>query len=61
VDERRIPLSDLQRLQVWVKTAPAVPEGDWYKNFGSFKLCCRGEYPKTFLIGGMKPYGQEIE
>jgi len=24
-------------------------------------LCGRGEYPKTFLIKGMKPYGKEIK
>jgi hypothetical protein len=61
VEERRIPLADLRRLQVWVKAEPYAPEGDWYKDFGSFKLCGNGEYPKTFLIKGMKPYGQEIE
>jgi hypothetical protein len=60
VDERRIPLADLRRLQAWVKTEPA-PEGDWYKDFGSFKLCGSGEYPKTVLIKNMKPYSEEIE
>ena len=61
VDQRRIPLADLRRLQVWVKTEPHAPEGDWYKDFGSFKLCGTGEYPKTVLIKGMTPYGAEIE
>ena len=61
VDERRIPLADLRRLQVSVKSEPIAPEGDRYKDFGSFKLCGRGEYPKTFLIKGMKPYGDEID
>ena len=61
VDERRIPLAELRCLQAWVKTEPEAPEGDWYKDFGSFKLCGRGEYPKTFLIKGMKPYGKEIK
>jgi hypothetical protein len=61
VDERRIPLADLQRLQAWVKTDPSAPDGDWYKDFGSFKLCGSGALPKTFLIQGMKPYGKRIE
>lgn len=61
VAERRIPLADLQRLQTWVKAEPQAPEGDWYKDFGSFKLCGSGEYPKTVLIKGMQPYGDEIE
>lgn len=61
VAERRIPLADLQRLQTWVKAEPYAPQGDWYKDFGSFKLCGAAEYPKTFLIKGMQPYGDEIE
>jgi hypothetical protein len=61
IDGRRIPLADLRRLQAWVKTEPYSPEGDWYKDFGSFKLCGSGEYPKTVLIKNMKPYGEEIE
>jgi len=40
---------------------PLAPAGDWYKEFGSFKLCGSGEYPKTFLLKGMKAYGREIE
>ena len=61
VNERRIPLADLRRLQEWVKSAPQAPDGDWYKDFGSFKLCGSGEFPKTVLIKGMKSYGEEIE
>ena len=33
----------------------------WYKDFGSFKLCGSGPYPKTVLVRGMEPYGEEIE
>lgn len=28
---------------------PEVPEGYCYRDFGSFKICGRGSYPKTFL------------
>ena len=37
------------------------PDGDWYKDFGSFLLCGSGEYPKTVLAKGMKPFGKEIQ
>ncbi len=61
VDQRRISLADFRRLQVWVKGEPHAPQGDWYRDFGSFMLCGTGEYPKTVPIKGMKPYGEEIE
>ena len=61
VEERRIPLSDLRRLQEWAASHPLAPDGDWFKDFGSFKLCGRGEFPKTVLLKGMLPSGDEIE
>jgi hypothetical protein len=39
---------------------PEAPEGDWYKNFGSFMLCGTGKYPKTVLTKEMKPFGVEL-
>jgi hypothetical protein len=41
-------MDDLGRLREWVKTAPECPDGDWYKDFGSFVLCGAGEFPKPF-------------
>ena len=61
VQQREISLTDLRRLQVWVKSEPYAPDGDWYKDFGSFKLCGSGEYPRTVLTRNMKPFGNEIE
>lgn len=61
VEQREISLTDLRRLQAWVKSEPNAPDGDWYKDFGSFKLCGSGQYPKTVLLKGMKPYDEEIE
>jgi hypothetical protein len=61
VGQREISLVDLRRLQEWVKSGPWAPEGDWYKDFGSFKLCGSGEFPKTVLSKSMKPFGQKIE
>jgi hypothetical protein len=61
VSERKISLDDLRRLQDWVRTGPDAPEGDWYKDFGSFLLCGTGEFPKTVLSKGMKPFGQSLK
>ena len=50
--DRNIGLEDLSRLREWIESRPDVPDGDWYKDFGSFKLCGQGRYPKTFLLPG---------
>lgn len=47
-----ISIEDLNRLRLWMETKPEVPEAPWYKDFGSFKLCGEGKYPKTFLLAG---------
>ena len=60
VQEREISLSDLKRLQAWVQTEPFAPDGDWYKDFGSFKICGQGPFPKTFLIPGQAAKGSSI-
>ena len=39
---------------------PEVSEGDWYKDFGSFKICGRGSYPKTFLLRGQTARGESL-
>ena len=61
VEERRISLRDLQRLQHWVNAGPWAPDGDWYKDFGSFTNCGSGEFPKTVQAKGMAPFGTRIE
>ncbi len=58
--ERSIHLEDLNRLRQWVETRPEVPDGDWYKDFGSFKLCGSGKLPKTFLLRGQAAAGKEL-
>ena len=60
VQGRQISQDDLRRLQNWVRSDPIAPEGDWYKDFGSFKLCGSGEYPRTVLTKEMKAFGEEI-
>ena len=58
--DRNVGLDDLNRLRIWVETLPNVPEGRWYKDFGSFKLCGEGKYPKTFLLAGQAASGQKL-
>ena len=58
--DRKIGLEDLNRLRIRMDTQPDVPEGPWYKDFGSFKLCGEGKYPKTFLLAGQAAAGQKL-
>jgi hypothetical protein len=55
--ERSISLTDLNALRIWMETEPDVPEGEWYKDFGSFKICGAGAFPKTFLLPGQPARG----
>ena len=58
--DRAISLSDLNQLRLWVEIRPEVPEGEWYKDFGSFKICGTGSYPKTFLLRGQVAKGEAL-
>jgi hypothetical protein len=58
--DRNISLDDLNQLRVWLETRPNVPEGTWFKDFGSFKLCGEGKYPKTFLLVGQTARGEKL-
>ena len=59
--ERQITMQDLFALEEWRQHSPDVPDGPRYKDFGSFKLCEEGEYPRTFLLKGQGVHGREIE
>lgn len=48
-----ISLSELNQLRLWIESKPELPDGEWYKNSGSFKICAARAYPKTFLIKGV--------
>jgi hypothetical protein len=45
-NERWISVGDLLALQAWVRTGPSAPNGDWYKDFGSFFLAGAGTFRK---------------
>ena len=58
--ERAITGTDLYTLQQWRQSGPDAPEGQRYKDFGSFKICGEGKYPKTFLLRGQPAKGQNL-
>ncbi len=58
--DRNISVQDLNQLRLWMETKPEVPEGQWYKDFGSFKLCGEGRYQKTFLLSGQVAVGRKL-
>lgn len=58
--DRNISVQDLYQLRLWMESNPEVPVGRWYKDFGSFKLCGEGSYPKTFLLAGQVAVGRKL-
>lgn len=58
--DRSISLEDLNKLRLWIETQPEVPGGDWFKDFGSFKICGHGPLPKTFLLAGQPAKGKSL-
>lgn len=58
--ERKISADDLFDLAEWKAQDPGVPEGDWYKDFGAFKLCGKGKFPSAFLMAGQAAHGKRL-
>ncbi len=58
--DRKITAEDLYHLKLWRESEPDAPEGAWYKDFGSFKLCGEGRFPKTFLLRGQPAKGKKL-
>ena len=58
--ERMITVEDLYQLKLWRESNPDAPDGEWYKDFGSFKICGEGQYPKTFLLRGQAAKGTKL-
>jgi hypothetical protein len=58
--DRAITISDLNQLRLWIESQPEVPEGDWHKDFGTFKICGEGKFPKTFLLKGQAAKGKPL-
>ena len=58
--ERQITAEDLYQLKLWRESEPDAPDGPWYKDFGSFKICGEGKFPKTFLLRGQVAKGKPL-
>ena len=58
--EREITTEDLYKLKLWRESEPEAPDGPWYKDFGSFKICGEGKFPKTFLLKGQAARGKAL-
>lgn len=58
--ERQVTEEDLLKLMAWRESEPEGPDGLWFKDFGSFKVCGEGALPKTFLLKGQSAKGQEL-
>jgi hypothetical protein len=60
LSKRKITADDLYQLKIWRESEPDAPEGPWYKDFGSFKICGEGKYPKTFLLREQAARGKKL-
>jgi len=58
--DRAINVSDLNQRRLCIETRPEASEGEWYKDFGSFKICGSGRYPKTFLLRSQAARGEVL-
>jgi len=58
--ERKIRAEDLYELKLWRESDPDAPDGLWHKDFGSFKICGEGRFPKTFLLRGQAAKGKKL-
>jgi hypothetical protein len=58
--DRSITTDDLSKLKFWIESDPDVPEENWYKDFGTFKLAGRGPLVLTFLTNEQIGYGTEL-
>ena len=58
--EVEISVKDLFELAEWKAQDPDAPEGGWYKDFGTFKLCGKGKYPSTFLMAGQATRAERL-
>ena len=58
--DRKITVEDLYQLKLWRESEPEAPDGPWFKDFGTFKICGEGKHPKTFLLRGQAARGQKL-
>lgn len=57
---RQISFDSLVELYDWLNSNPIVPEARWFKRFRDMIFCGEGALPKTFLLPGQHPFGEEV-
>jgi hypothetical protein len=60
VRERQVSAEDLWNLKVRRESELQAPDGPWFEDFGSFKICGEGKYPKPYLLRGQAAKGQPL-
>ena len=58
--EREISAEDIYLLKIWRESEPDAPDGPWYKEFGTFKICGEGKFPTTSLLRGQSAKGHRL-
>jgi hypothetical protein len=58
--ERKVTVDDLYQLKLWRESESDAPEGAWYEDFGSFKICGEVKYPRTFLLREQVVRGKKL-
>jgi hypothetical protein len=60
VRTREVTAADLRSLQEWIASDPDVPDEEWCKDFGSFKVVGKGPEPSTFLTKDQPCWGKQL-
>ncbi|HEX4706909.1 MAG TPA: hypothetical protein VH229_04185 [Candidatus Udaeobacter sp.] len=60
IDEREIPVAQLELFAGWLDTEPDVPEGKRFQRFPEMIVCGEGELVTTFLRIGQVAEGDEV-
>jgi len=58
--DRAISIADLISFDSGSIRSRKRRPGDWFKDFGSFKICGQGSFPKTFLLRGQAAKGEAV-
>jgi hypothetical protein len=48
--------ADVVEFISWKNSNPSAPDGDWFANFGSFKIVGTGSHPDSILGQDMSPW-----
>jgi hypothetical protein len=58
---REISVGDLMLFHEWAQTTREYPDGEWCKDFGTFKAVGKGLELSTFLSQDQPCWGQQLK